>query len=197
MAEKNWIVTDCCTAGVDEAGRGPLAGPVVAAAVILDPDISIPDLDDSKKLSAAKRDQLFQQIQQRSRGFSVRFCEATEIDQINILQATLLAMKKAVESLHPIPTKVLIDGNQSPDLLLPTELIVRGDQTVTAISAASILAKVTRDRIMLDYHQQYPQYGFDCHKGYPTRAHLKALKTHGPCPIHRRSFGPVRRLLNE
>lgn len=195
MAEKKWIVADLDTAGVDEAGRGPLAGPVVAAAVLLDPENSIPGLDDSKKLTAAKREHLAQQIRQQARGFSVQLCEPDEIDQINILQATLLAMKKAVENLHPIPAKVLIDGNQLPDLLLPAEAIIRGDQTVMAISAASILAKVTRDNIMLDYHHTYPQYGFDAHKGYPTRAHLQALETHGPCPIHRRSFGPVRKLL--
>ena len=192
MNWQQWLEHAPLLAGVDEAGRGPLAGPVVAAAVILDPENSIAGLDDSKKLTAKKRAVLAEEIKEKALSYSIQSCDATLIDQINILQATLLAMKKAVESLSTLPSHVLVDGNQRPDLLLPLQTIVKGDQRVAAISAASILAKVDRDQQMLVYHQQYPQYGFDQHKGYPTKAHIQALKLYGSVSIHRQSFRPVR-----
>lgn len=179
------------TAGVDEAGRGPLAGPVFAAAVILHPDKIINDLKDSKLLSAKKREQLFDIICNNSLAWSIARAEVNEIDEINILQASLLAMKRAVESLSIQPELALIDGNKSPKLICKTTTIIKGDQTVPAISAASILAKVARDKEMMLLDQQYPGYGFAEHKGYGTKQHLLALKTLGPSPIHRRSFAPV------
>lgn len=181
--------------GVDEAGRGPLAGPVVAAAVILDPTRPIIGLADSKKLSAARRERLAAEIREKALGWSIAEASVEEIDAINILQATLLAMQRAVAGLSQLPTEVLIDGNRCPDLALPMRAIIGGDATVAEISAASILAKTHRDAGMLALHVLYPQYAFDRHKGYGTAAHLAALHAHGPSPVHRRSFAPVRNLL--
>ena len=180
------------TAGVDEAGRGPLAGPVVAAAVILHPGRPIEGLDDSKKLNEQKREALFPLIQERALAWSVIEISPAEIDRVNILQATLLGMKRAVESLDPRPSLALVDGNRPPDLPCAVRTMVGGDALEPAISAASILAKVSRDRLMLDMHQRFPEYGFDRHKGYPTAAHMRVLAELGPCEIHRRSFAPVR-----
>ena len=182
-------------AGVDEAGRGPLAGPVVAAAVILDPFNPIAGLADSKKLTALRREKLYDEIYAKALCCSIALATVEEIDRLNILQATLLAMKRAVEGLRLKPHKVLVDGNQLPRLLMLAEAIVKGDALVPAISAASILAKVYRDRWCCDYDLQYPQYGFSGHKGYGTAAHLAALRQHGACPQHRRSFAPVARVL--
>ncbi|MCW8955743.1 MAG: ribonuclease HII [Gammaproteobacteria bacterium] len=182
-------------AGVDEAGRGPLVGAVVAAAVILDKDRPIPGLNDSKKLSEKKREVLAEQIRERALAWSVVSVEADEIDRINILQASLLAMKQAVESLPLAPDLALVDGNKCPDLSCRVEAIVKGDSRVAAISAASILAKVDRDRQMYELHEQYPQFEFDRHKGYPTKLHVELLQKFGPCPLHRKSFGPVKKLL--
>ena len=179
-------------AGVDEAGRGPLAGPVVVAAVVLNPAHPIEGLDDSKKLSRNRREQLFPLIRQYAMAWAVAEVSPQEIDRINILQATLLGMKRAVENLSLSPTLALIDGNRAPSLTCRVKTIVQGDRLEPAISAASILAKVTRDRLMHEMHQRYPVYRFDHHKGYPTPLHLSLLALHGPCPEHRRSFGPVR-----
>ncbi|MCU0971245.1 MAG: ribonuclease HII [Gammaproteobacteria bacterium] len=181
--------------GVDEAGRGPLAGPVFAAAVVLDPERPIIGLRDSKKLSAAQRERLADEIRGRALDWALGRAEADEIDRLNILQATLLAMRRAVESLRTPPQRVLVDGNRCPRLSVACEAVVRGDSTVPAISAASILAKVARDAEMQRLHATYPGYGFDGHKGYPTAAHLAALGRIGPCPEHRRSFAPVRRAI--
>lgn len=182
-------------AGVDEAGRGPLAGPVVAAAVILDPRRPIEGLNDSKQLSSKRRAQLESQIHEQALCWAVARVEADEIDRINILQATLLAMRAAVLDLAVQPTRVLVDGNRCPRLDLPVEAIVKGDATHAVISAASILAKEWRDRIMRELDGEYPGYGLGEHMGYPTKNHLAALEMRGPCPQHRRSFGPVRSLL--
>jgi len=179
-------------AGVDEAGRGPLAGPVVAAAVILDDLQPISGLADSKVLTARKRDLLFDQIRARALCCSIASASAEEIDRINILQATMLAMKRAVEGLRLVPQRVVVDGNRVPVLKMPVAAIVKGDAKVQAISAASILAKVQRDRWCEDLHARHPDYGFDKHKGYPTPEHLAALQRMGPCSEHRRSFAPVR-----
>ncbi|RZT92545.1 ribonuclease HII [Rivibacter subsaxonicus] len=179
-------------AGVDEAGRGPLAGPVVAAAVILDPDRPIKGLGDSKALSARTRDRLFDEIRARALCCSIAEATVDEIDRHNILQATLIAMRRAVDGLRLRPVKVLVDGNRLPVLAVPAEAIVKGDAKVAAISAASILAKVHRDRLCATLHDEYPDYGFAVHKGYPTPSHLAALRAHGPCAAHRQSFGPVR-----
>lgn len=184
-------------AGVDEAGRGPLVGAVVAAAVILDEQQPIEGLNDSKKLTAKKRELLAVEIKQRAKAWSVASVEADEIDQINILQASLLAMKKAVESLPEMPDMTLVDGNKTPDLSGRVEAIVKGDAKVAAIAAASILAKVERDLQMQALHLEYPMYEFDRHKGYPTKVHMALLEQHGPCPLHRKSFAPVRRLLHK
>jgi len=184
-------------AGVDEAGRGPLAGPVVVAAVILDPAKPIDNLDDSKKLSEQRREALFPRIMKNALAYSVVEVHAAEIDRINILQATMLGMKRAVERLSPAPALALVDGNRAPQLDCEVRTIIHGDSLEPAISAASILAKVTRDRLMTAMHLQYPQYGFDRHKGYPTREHLSRLAEHGPCVLHRRSFAPVRNVLQE
>ena len=178
-------------AGVDEAGRGPLAGPVVAAAVILDDTQPIAGLVDSKKLSAARRERLYDQIRARALCCSVAMASVEEIDRLNILQATLLAMRRAVQGLRLKPRLVLVDGNRLPVLDVRAEAIVQGDAKVQAISAASILAKVTRDRGLQALHDKYPHYGFDQHKGYGTAQHLEALRRWGPCPEHRRSFAPV------
>jgi ribonuclease HII len=182
-------------AGVDEAGRGPLAGPVVAAAVILDDLAPIKGLADSKQLSPAQREKLFDEIRAKALCCSVAIATVEEIDRLNILQATLLAMQRAVQGLRLKPRKVLVDGNRLPALDVLAEAIVSGDALVKCISAASILAKVSRDRMLLELHQQHPDYGFDRHKGYGTAAHLQALQTLGPLPEHRRSFAPVARAL--
>lgn len=179
-------------AGVDEAGRGPLAGPVVAAAVILDDLNPIAGLADSKKLTPLRRERLYDEIRAKALCCSVAEASVEEIDQLNILQATLLAMRRAVLGLRLKPVKVLVDGNRLPTLDVLAEAIVRGDATVPAISAASILAKVHRDRWCADLDAQFPQYGFASHKGYGTAVHLAALRVHGACPQHRRSFAPVR-----
>ncbi|MBY6205869.1 ribonuclease HII [Halomonas denitrificans] len=180
-------------AGVDEAGRGPLAGPVVAAAVVLHPDRPIDGLDDSKKLTARRRDELFECIRERAAAFAIVEVGPADIDRLNILQATMTAMAQAVRALDPAPDHVRIDGNRLPDLGgMSCEALVGGDGLCKAIGAASILAKVHRDRLMIDYHARWPDYGFDRHKGYPTAAHLAALDRLGPTPIHRRSFRPVR-----
>ena len=179
-------------AGVDEAGRGPLAGPVVAAAVILDPARAITGLDDSKKLNENQRESLFPLIQEHALAWSVIEISPAEIDRLNILQATLMGMKQAIETLDPCPVLALVDGNRAPDVNCDVKTIVQGDRLEPAISAASILAKVTRDRFMLEMHDRYPVYGFDRHKGYPTANHMRLLKELGPCEIHRRSFAPVR-----
>lgn len=181
--------------GVDEAGRGPLAGPVYAAAVILDPASIIPGLADSKALSALRRTQLAGQIRRQALAWAVASASVAEIDAINILQASLLAMRRAVEQLNRAPDEVLVDGNRCPVIAYPVRAIVKGDSKIAAISAASILAKTARDEEMLRLHQLYPGYGLDRHKGYPTAAHLAALERHGVSEIHRRSYAPVRKLL--
>lgn len=182
-------------AGVDEVGRGPLAGPVVAAAVILDPQRPIEGLADSKKLNERQRERLFEQIRERALHWALGRAEAGEIDRINILQASLLAMRRAVEALPLVPGLALVDGNRCPTLPCPARAVVGGDASEPAISAASILAKVTRDREMVALDSRFPGYGLARHKGYPTRVHLEALRELGVTPIHRRSFGPVRRLI--
>jgi ribonuclease HII len=183
--------------GVDEAGRGPLAGAVFAGCVILDPARPIDGLTDSKKLSARRREELALVIRERALAWSVAFASVEEVDRLNILWASMLAMKRAVQALSLEPTRVLVDGNRCPELPYPAQAIVKGDASVPEISAASILAKVSRDAHMLQLHGQYPEYGFDKHKGYPTRDHIMALRTHGASPVHRRSFGPVRALVGD
>lgn len=185
--------------GVDEAGRGPLVGAVVAGAVVLDPSNPIEGLKDSKKLSAARREYLYEQIMEKAKAWGVGEASPAEIDEINILQATMLAMRRAVEDLTTRlgvwPDKALIDGNCCPELPITAEAIVKGDAKEPAISAASIIAKVTRDRQMQILHERYPEYGFAQHMGYPTEAHFAALKQYGACEQHRRSFSPVRKVL--
>lgn len=183
------------TCGVDEAGRGPLAGPVFAAAVILDPARPIAGLRDSKKLTAARRDLLAQQIRQHALAWSIAQCSEEEIDRLNILQATMLAMRRAVEGLSVVPELALIDGNRCPVMPIRCEAIIKGDDKVQAISAASILAKTARDAALDLLHQQFPHYAFDQHKGYPTALHLARLREHGVSPVHRKSYAPVRALL--
>jgi len=196
MSNDTMIVESIFIAGVDEAGRGPLAGPVMAAAVILDPARPIFGLADSKQLTERQRDALEVEIKEKALAWAVARAEVEEIDTLNILQATLLAMRRALEELHPAPHLALIDGNRCPSALpCRAEAIVKGDQTVPAISAASILAKVARDRELLSLDARYPGYGFARHKGYPTKDHVAALELLGVTPVHRRSFGPVRRLL--
>ena len=180
--------------GVDEAGRGPLAGPVYAAAVILSPMIRIDGLADSKKLTAKRRDVLFDLIQKNALSWAIARASVEEIDAINILQASLLAMRRAVESLATPPDEILVDGLHCPKVSMPARAIVKGDAKEPAISAASILAKVARDREMLKLHAKFPHYGFDTHKGYPTAAHVAALEAHGVSPVHRRSYAPVRKI---
>lgn len=181
-------------AGVDEAGRGPLAGPVFAAAVILDPNYSIEGLGDSKKLSAKRREQLAIEIRAHSLAWCIASANREEIDELNILKATMLAMQRACEALPVQPGLILIDGSQAPkDLAVPVRAVVKGDAQVAAISAASILAKTARDEACLAMHERYPNYGFDQHKGYGTALHMERLNLHGPCPEHRYSFAPVRR----
>ena len=183
--------------GVDEAGRGPLVGAVFAAAVILDPKQPIQGLADSKKLSEKRREQLEIEIKAHSLAWAIAYANAEEIDRLNILQATLLAMQRAIAGLAIQPTRALIDGNRCPQLEIEAQAIVKGDATVAEISAASILAKTARDAEMRLLHVQFPQYGFDQHKGYPTPMHLAALQQYGACPEHRRSFSPVARVLNQ
>jgi ribonuclease HII len=196
-AEQLGLVFDTpgLVAGVDEAGRGPLAGPVVAAAVILDELKPIRGLKDSKVLTALKRERLFDEIHAKALCLSIAQASVEEIDTLNILQATMLAMKRAVEGLRLRPSKVLIDGNRLPTLRIQAEAVIGGDAKIKSISAASILAKVHRDRLCLELHREHPQYGFDGHKGYCTPEHLAALRAHGACPHHRRSFAPVRETL--
>ncbi len=182
-------------AGVDEAGRGPLAGPVVAAAVILDPIKPIEGLADSKILSERKRDSLFDIIKKYALSWSVGMASVEEIDEFNILQATLLAMQRAVNGLAIQPDEALIDGNRLPNLLIPAQAIIKGDSKVKAISAASILAKVERDKIMVDYHKKYPDFSFHLHKGYGTGQHLNEIEQFGFLPIHRKTFNPVRTMI--
>jgi ribonuclease HII len=178
-------------AGVDEAGRGPLAGPVVAAAVILDDLRPIKGLADSKVVSPLKRERLFDEIRAQALCCCIASASVEEIDRLNILQATMLAMQRAVLGLRLLPHRVVVDGNRTPQLAMPVAAVVKGDAKVAAISAASILAKVHRDRLCVALHEQHPEYGFAGHKGYPTAEHLAALKQHGPCAAHRRSYAPV------
>ena len=180
-------------AGVDEVGRGPLCGAVVTAAVILDPNRPIAGLNDSKKLTEARREKLYDEIREKALSWCIARAEVEEIDELNILHATMLAMQRAVEGLSITPKLAMIDGNRCPKLTMPSEAVVKGDSKVPAIAAASILAKVSRDREMAAFELQYPGYGSGGHKGYPTAVHLEALERLGPTPIHRRSFGPVRR----
>ncbi|RDD81648.1 ribonuclease HII [Dyella tabacisoli] len=193
-----WMVKNALIAGVDEAGRGPLAGPLTVAAVILDPQRPIAGLNDSKKLSEKKREALYPQIIERALAYCVIVVLPEEIDRLNIFQATMAGMSRAVAGLTPTAHSALIDGNKLPkDLPCPGRAIVGGDALEPAISAASILAKVTRDRLMIDMESTHPGYGFAIHKGYPTPAHLSALKLLGPCVQHRRSFAPVKVLLDQ
>lgn len=184
-------------AGVDEVGRGPLAGPVVTAAVILDPEHPIAGLADSKALTEKRREALFDEIKTKAKAWAIGRAEVEEIDELNILQATMLAMQRAVAGLEIPPNHVLVDGNRCPDLPCSSEAIIKGDGKIPAISAASIIAKVTRDREMVIMDAEYPGYGLAGHKGYPTKAHMAALQELGVTPIHRRSFAPVRRLLDD
>ncbi|QWE09138.1 ribonuclease HII [Polynucleobacter ibericus] len=185
--------------GVDEAGRGPLVGAVVAGAVVLDPNNPIEGLKDSKKLTAARREYLYEQIMEKAKAWGVGEASPAEIDEINILQATMLAMRRAIEDLTTRlgtwPDKALIDGNRCPELPIAAEAIIKGDAKEPAISAASIIAKVTRDHQMMSLHERHPEYGFAQHMGYPTEAHFAALQQYGACDQHRRSFSPVRKVL--
>ncbi len=187
--------TRLLVAGVDEAGRGPLAGPVVAAAVILRPGVTIEGLKDSKQLTPARRETLALEIRERAVAFALGSAEVAEIDALNILRASLLAMSRAVAALATAPSEVLVDGNHLPELRCQARAVIGGDRRIPAVSAASILAKVARDAIMADLDRRYPQYGFARHKGYATAVHRQALKTHGPCAVHRLSFAPVREAL--
>jgi ribonuclease HII len=183
-------------AGCDEAGRGPLAGPVVAAAVLLPPQTLLPGLTDSKLLDAPTRDRLFDAVHDVALAVGVGLCEADEIDRLNILRASLLAMRRAVEALTPAPDGLLVDGRQTvPGLRLAQQALVKGDRRSVSVAAASIVAKVSRDRLMVAHDARWPGYGFAGHKGYPAPSHLAALRALGPCPLHRRSYGPVRALL--
>ena len=179
-------------AGVDEAGRGPLAGPVVVAAVILPSNYELASLDDSKRLTALERERLVPRIENQAIAYAVEYVEVDEIDRVNILQATMNGMQRAVETLEPAPHHAMIDGNRAPQLSCEVTTVVGGDALIASISAASVLAKVYRDRLMISMHDLYPDYGFDRHKGYPTAYHLERLRNLGPCPIHRKSFAPVR-----
>jgi len=191
----NGCSTSILVAGVDEAGRGPLAGPVFAAAVILDPQRPISGLADSKTLSESKRDSLYILIKESALSWSIAQASVEEIDDRNILQATLLAMQRAVNGLHIQPDEVLVDGNRLPDLSMPAQAIVKGDSKVQAISAASILAKVERDKLMVDYHQHYPDFAFHVHKGYGTKQHVAEIEQFGFLDVHRRTFNPVKTML--
>lgn len=197
MGRQNQLDYSILVAGVDEAGCGPLAGPVIAAAVILDPHRPIVGLADSKALSRQRRERLAGEIQSWALAWAVGRAEVAEIDALNILKASQLAMQRAVADLGMMPEKILVDGIRCPQLPCPGEAIIKGDSRVAAISAASILAKVVRDAEMVMLHERYPQYSFDRHKGYPTALHLAALKTYGICPEHRCSFAPVRAVLNQ
>lgn len=190
------IVPAGLVCGIDEAGRGPLAGPVVAAAVILDPARPIPGLNDSKKLSEKKREALAVLVRERAVAWAVAEATVEEIDRLNILHATMLAMQRAVAGLAVRPTSAMVDGNRCPKLDIPAEAVVKGDGKIASIAAASILAKTVRDAGMLALHAQYPMYSFDRHMGYPTAAHFQALEDHGASPVHRRSFGPVAKQLS-
>ena len=190
-----WEIEDSCVAegyqlicGVDEAGRGPLAGPVCAAAVILPEHIDIPGLNDSKKLTDKRRRELFPVIQEQAVAYGIAFASEQEIDEINILQATFLAMQRAIDMLPVKPDLALIDGNRAKDFGVPVKTVIKGDSLSASIAAASILAKVTRDNLMVELAEKYPEYGFEIHKGYGTKAHYAALREHGACPIHRQSF---------
>ena len=183
--------------GVDETGRGSAISGVWVAACILDPNKPIGGLRDSKKLSAKRREELAEEIKYKALSWSINIASLAEVETLNVLNATLLGMKRAVEGLHIRPSKVFVDGNRLPNLDIPAEAIVKGDDLIPAISAASIIAKVERDKVIKELHQMYPQYGFDKHKGYLTKAHMAALKEHGPCPIHRKTYGPIRELLNK
>lgn len=197
QTDLEWQTRHGIIAGIDEAGRGPLAGPVVVAAVVLDYDRQLPGLDDSKQLSSAQRDRLYDQIVQSARTYCIAIVDTDRIDRLNILGATLEGMREAARGLNQIPRLALIDGNQCPSgLPCRATAVIKGDGRHACIAAASILAKVTRDRIMCDLHQHYPQYGFDRHKGYPTADHLRALRQFGVCAVHRRSFRPVCDLLS-
>lgn len=191
------MIESVLIAGVDEAGRGPLCGPVVAAAVILDPTCPIEGLADSKKLSERRRDRLAETIRQHALCWAVAEASVAEIDSLNILQATMLAMQRAVEALSLRPHRVRVDGNRCPTLTMPSEAIIKGDATIAEISAASILAKTARDALLVELDLRHPEYGFAKHKGYPTAAHLAALRRHGVIACYRRSFGPVRVLLED
>ena len=182
-------------AGVDEAGRGPLAGPVVTAAVILNPEQQIDGINDSKKLTEKKREQLIDEIKNKSLAWAIGMASVEEIDQLNIYHATMLAMQRAVSGLKLAPVHVYVDGNKSPGFAVPSTPVVKGDGKISAIGAASIIAKVTRDRLMLEHDAQFPQYGFKVHKGYPTKKHMEAIAEHGVTPIHRRSYKPIKALL--
>ncbi len=188
IEDENYAAGFQTICGVDEAGRGPLAGPVCAAAVILPPHARIPGLNDSKKLSDKRRRELFPVIQEQAMAFGIAFASEQEIDEINILQATFLAMKRAMEQLSLRPDLALIDGNRETDFGIPAKTVVKGDSLSANIAAASILAKVTRDDLMIRMADRYPEYGFEIHKGYGTRAHYAALERFGPCPIHRMTF---------
>ena len=185
VIQQQQIIIEC---GCDEAGRGAAAAEVYVAAVILNPDHTIKGLADSKKLSAHKRDILNEEIRLYALNWYIDKASVEEVERLNVLQATLLAMRRAVEGLKVRPDRVLVDGNRKPNLEIPVEAIVKGDAKIPAIRAASILAKVARDRAMVEYHLLYPEYGFDIHKGYLTKGHMEALRKHGPCPIHRKSF---------
>ena len=190
------IVPEGLVCGIDEAGRGPLAGPVVAAAVILDPARPIAGLNDSKKLSEKRREALAGEIREKALAWAVAEASVEEIDQLNILHATFLAMQRAVAALSVAPERAMVDGNRCPKLPIPVEAVVKGDGKIASIAAASILAKTVRDAGMLALHAVYPQYGFDRHMGYPTAAHFAALEAHGASPVHRRSFTPVAKQLS-
>lgn len=190
------IVPKGLVCGIDEAGRGPLAGPVVAAAVILDPARPIAGLNDSKKLSEKRREVLAGEIREKALAWAVAEASVEEIDQLNILHATFLAMQRAVAALSVAPERAMVDGNRCPKLPIPVEAVVKGDGKIASIAAASILAKTVRDAGMLALHAVYPQYGFDRHMGYPTAAHFAALEAHGASPVHRRSFAPVAKQLS-
>lgn len=183
--------------GVDETGRGSAISGVWVAACILNPNKPIEGLRDSKKLSAKRREELAEEIKHKALSWSIKIASLEEVESLNVLNATLLGMKRAVEGLDIRPSKVFVDGNRLPNLDIPAEAIVKGDDLIPAISAASIIAKVERDKVIKELHQKYPQYGFDKHKGYLTKAHMAALQEYGPCPIHRKTYGPIRELLNK
>ncbi|MFJ6207767.1 ribonuclease HII [Lysinibacillus sp. NPDC092081] len=183
--------------GVDETGRGSAISGVWVGACILDPNNPIEGLRDSKKLSAKRREELAEEIKEKALSWSINIASLEEVETLNVLNATLLGMKRSVESLHIKPDKVFVDGNKLPDLDIPAEAIIKGDDLIPAISAASILAKVERDKVIKELHELYPQYGFDKHKGYLTKGHMATLEENGPCPIHRKTYGPIRALLEK